>query len=644
VKDENGRVMMVQSVVRDITQRKVIENEIRRINNLSNTALMLSQAGYWYVPLDGSGYYISSDRVIEIHGDSFHPGYRYNLETEWANNLRLANPILAATAIEKFYAIMRGKATSYDAEYQYKRPNDGKVIWIHAIGNVMADSTGKAIGVSGVSQDITRQKRLEQELKKAKEDAEIANQAKSVFLANMSHEIRTPMNAILGFTQILLKDQNIQAKDRNYLEIINRSGDHLLTLINEILEMSKIEAGQIKYTPAPFNLPLMLKDMKSLFDQRVQAKHLSLALELTPNIPEFIISDENKIKEILINLIGNSIKFTEKGGINISCRTEKDPQSSRAKDLLLIIDVKDTGVGIAPDELPKLFKAFEQTRSGAQSIGGTGLGLAISRNHAQLLGGEITVNSTPGVGTTFQVMIKIQKTKGTPVFREKKMDVVGIKTGINPIKVLVVDDREVNRMVIQEFLEPLGFIVQGAASGDVAIQLANAWLPDLILMDLRMPNMDGFECARRIKSNKVNTATHIIAVTASILELNREKLLANGMTDLLRKPFKEDDLYSVIRKELGDIFEYKETRKEKTKPTKDEIVTIAEESPDKLPMELIKEMKQATKSAQLDKLLGLIDQVSVKSPELAEKLRALANDFQYDALLTFFEKGNPHGN
>lgn len=271
------------------------------------------------------------------------------------------------------------------------------------------------------------------------------------------------------------------------------------------------------------------------------------------------------------------------------------------------------------------------------------MGLAISRNHAQLLGGNITVTSAPGVGTTFQVKIKVQKAKSVPGIQPAKQDVIGLKTDIQPVKVLVVDDREVNRLVIQEFLEPLGFIIQGAASGEVAVHLANTWLPDLILMDLRMPNMDGFECARRIKANKVNRAVHIIAVTASILELNQEKLLANGMTGFLRKPFKEEDLHSVIRKELGDIFEYREAPAQKKKPTKVEMTTITEESPEELPADLLEQMKQATKSAQLDKLLGLIDRVSERFPQLAEKLRTLANDFQYDVLLTFFEKGNSHG-
>ncbi|MEI7848018.1 MAG: PAS domain S-box protein, partial [Chloroflexota bacterium] len=322
IRDENGKILFVQSVVRDITQRKAIEAELRRINNLSDTALELANAGYWYIPLDGSGAFISSDRVIKIQGDEFSPDYRYDLQADINKQIEVVNPHMAELINQRMADAIAGKSDRFDVEFQYKRPIDARVIWIHAIGNVLFDSNGNETGIIGVSQDITLKKQMEIDLHKAKEAAEAANKAKSVFLTNMSHEIRTPMNAILGFGQILLKDQNLNAKNRNYLEIINRSGEHLLTLINEILEMSKIEAGHVTYNPTTFNFPVIIQDLRSMFDLRLASKNLTMTVEMDPSIPEYIISDENKVKEILINLLGNAVKFTNKGGLSLRCHIE----------------------------------------------------------------------------------------------------------------------------------------------------------------------------------------------------------------------------------------------------------------------------------------------------------------------------------
>ncbi|MEI6289502.1 MAG: PAS domain S-box protein [Chloroflexota bacterium] len=299
IRDENGKILFIQSVVRDITQRKAIEAELRRVNNLSDTALELANAGYWFIPLDGSGAFISSDRVIKIQGDEFHSDYRYDLQQDINKQIQIVNPEMAVRINERMEAALNGKTERFEAEFQYKRPIDGRIVWIRAIGNVIFDEDGKAAGVIGVSQDINQQKQMEIDLHTAKEAAESANRAKSLFLANMSHEIRTPMNAILGFGQILLKDQDWNPKNRGYLEIINRSGEHLMTLINEILEMSKIEAGHVTYTPTTFNMPVIIQDLCSMFDLRLSAKNLKITIDIAPEIPEYIISDENKFKETI---------------------------------------------------------------------------------------------------------------------------------------------------------------------------------------------------------------------------------------------------------------------------------------------------------------------------------------------------------
>ncbi len=643
--DKDGNYQLSRTTVVDNTERKAIEAEIKRVNNLADTALALSKAGYWYVPLDGSGEYISSERVVAIQGDAYHPDFHYDLNQDWLRNVQLANPVMAKLTNQAFTETLNGKSDRYDAEYPYRRPVDNQIIWLHAVGNIVRDENGKPIGMVGVSQDITQRKLMEQELNKAKEEAEKANKAKSVFLANMSHEIRTPMNAILGFAQILLKDQDLQPKNRNYVEIINRSGEHLLSLINEILEMSKIEAGHVAINPVTFNLPAMINDICSMFSPRLEAKNLTISTDLSPTLNTFIIADANKVKEILINLVGNAIKFTEKGGITIRCAAQRDTTRDDPKALTLSIDVEDTGVGILRDDVERLFQAFEQTSSGAQLIGGTGLGLAISQNHARLMGGNITVTSTPGKGSCFHVKLAVlegEEIEPSTAYVERH--VTGLIPGTGEVKVLIVDDHEENRMVIQEFLEPIGIKVMNAENGEKAIAITEFWKPDLIFMDLRMPVMNGYEASRRIKALELGKKIQIVALTASILEMDKQKVINSGMNGYIRKPFKEYELFAMLEDKLGKIFTYSDQAivKKNVKPIEE--VRLTTKVLKVLPKELIESMITATTNAQFDTLLDLIDQVSTYSPEMAGKLRGMANNFQYDALLKLFKGGQSNGN
>jgi PAS domain S-box-containing protein len=642
--DKNGNFAYSRSTMVDNTERKAIEAEIHRANNLSDTALELTRAGYWYAPLDGSGYFISSDRVIEIQGDPHHEDHRYHIENEWLINIKLANPELAALAGGAFNDVVTGKNNHFEAIYQYKRPLDGRIIWVHTLGNMVKDKNGKPVGISGVSQEITLQKQLESEIITAKESAEAANKAKSIFLANMSHEIRTPMNAILGFTQIILKDKLLDQKNRGYVEIINHSGEHLLTLINEILEMSKIEAGHITYNPTAFNLPALIQDIMNMFTPKIEAKNLTLELEIDPNIAEFIISDENKVKEILINILGNAVKFTQKGGITLRCRAERKPELKDPKDLVLYIDVEDTGDGISSEDMTKVFQAFEQTRSGAQMIGGTGLSLAISQSHANLLGGDITVTSTLGKGSCFQIKLIVQESERVEKEAEiPHRQVIGLKPGIPRPKILIVDDHVENRLVISELLEPLGFKTQSAEDGVQAVALSQNWAPDLILMDLRMPHMDGYQASKLIHASQGGAKIPIIALTASILEIDRQKVTDSGMDGYLQKPFKDYTLFSLLEEKLGKIFDYSSQIIETETIQQPKSSELTPDMIASIPLELIVELKSATIGANFDKIMDLIDQVSTFSPQIADKLRNLANNYQYDSLLQLFEKGGEHG-
>lgn len=643
--DKDGKYLQSRSTVFNNSERKAIEAEIRRVHNLSDTALELARAGFWYIPIDGSGIYQSSDRLIDILGTEYRADYRYDLQEYWMKYVELADPGATALASLEINDVISGKKEKYDMIYKFRRPKDDIVIWIHDIGNPVRDRSGKPIGIAGVTQDITEQKKLEDELSRAKEAAETANKAKSNFLANMSHEIRTPMNAILGFTQIILKDKTIDEKNRGYIEIINRSGEHLLTLINEILEMSKIEAGHVTYNPSTFDLPRLVQDLKSMFAPRMEAKQLKMTLDISPQTPRFIISDENKVKEILINLIGNAVKFTEQGGITIHVHTEKDPTTLFSKSLNLYLDIEDTGIGISEEDLPKLFKAFEQTSSGINAFGGTGLGLAISQSHAKMMGGEITVTSILHIGTTFHVKLIVQEGDQPLIENEiQKREVIGLKPGSRKYQIMIADDHEENRLVVQEMLAPLGFSMINAKDGEEAVALTRSEHPDLILMDLRMPGKDGYQASKEIKASIEGKEIPIIALTASILELDKQHLAEFGMIDFLRKPFKENDLFILIEKYLGQIFEYSsETNAEKGK-NKNQKLVLTSKIVSTIPIDLIKDLKQAVLSADFDQIMALIDQIEQSSPQIAGRLREMANDFQYDSLIHLLEEGRDHGN
>ncbi len=449
------------------------------------------------------------------------------------------------------------------------------------------------------------------------------------------------MTAILGFTQILLKDEDLKGKSRNHLETIGRSGEHLLSLINDILELSKIEAGKSTFNPSSFNLPTLIHDMRSMFHPRLLEKGLSMQVEME-NVAEIIISDEKKLKEILINLIGNAVKFTEQGGIILRCKTQKLGHPADERDLRLTIDVEDTGEGMAPEELKKLFHAFEQTRSGVRKNMGTGLGLTISQSHARLLGGEISVTSTLGAGSCFQVNVLVQTgkvVKKKPSLPTRKIS--GIKKDAGPVRVLIVDDNPENRMVLRETLEPLGFRTAEAENGKVALQKTKRWKPNLVIMDLRMPVMDGFEAAQEIRKSEVGKKLPIIGLSASILESDRHRVAESGFDEFLQKPFADDDLLAMIEKHLGSIFTYEKRATGAKKGEKESAMPEVESNLlAGVPIELVENMRTATINANFTELMDLIAEVEKHSKKAAGRLRHLASTFDYDTLLHIYQKGS----
>jgi PAS domain S-box-containing protein len=524
--------------------------------------------------------------------------------------------------------ITKGSITRFEGTMLRK---EGTLIYTEINANLIKNASGEPQYIEGILGDITGRRKAE-ELRLACDSAEAANRAKSVFLANMSHEIRTPMNAILGFAQLMHRDPILTARHRENLEIINRSGEHLMSLINDILEMSKIESNRINIRPVTFDLHALLGDIEMMFRIRAEAKQIRFAVNLQKGLPRWILADDGKLRQILINLIGNAFKFTEHGGVTVSVSHEWTGTGR----IYLKGEVHDTGVGIPPDEMEKLFAAFGQTKSG-ENVGGTGLGLVISRTYTRLMGGDLTVSSAPKRGTVFSFIIQVDEgNEEQNQTRASLLKVVGLKPGPQKNKVLIVDDLEINRRLLASFLDATGFELRQAENGREAVEIFRQWTPDIVLMDMSMPVMDGYEAIRMIRSTPAGADAVIIAVTSSAFEDERHKIKECGADAHLGKPFKEADLFERIRVHAGIEYRYDEQEVAGgTEPPVD-TDTLKQQIAAGIAAGLLGQMRDATISADLDTLNALLDEVAESVPDLALKLREIATRYEYDLLLTLF--------
>jgi signal transduction histidine kinase/CheY-like chemotaxis protein len=470
------------------------------------------------------------------------------------------------------------------------------------------------------------------QLLQAKADAEAANRAKSTFLSTMSHEIRTPMNAILGYAQLMLRDPDLEADAKANLKIIGRSGDHLLALINDVLDMSKIEAGRTELAPVTFNLSRTLDDLAAMFRLRAEAKALRFEMLVERESVIYVVADEGKIRQVLINLLGNAIKFTQLGHIKLQVTLEE----RKGGQLWLSARVEDTGLGIAEEDQKKLFASFSQIRSGLDSLKGTGLGLAISRQYARLMGGDISVASKLGSGSVFRLEIPIGRGEaGVALKTSPARRVVALRAGQEAPKILVVDDHPDNRDWLMKLLRSIGFSVQSADNGEAAIQSWAEWSPRLILMDVHMPVMDGIEATRRIKSDSRGRQTVIVALTASAMDEDRRRVSESGADDFLAKPCHEDELLEKMRALLNIAFDYEEASgaEDESHPG---VVALSADRLGQLPRELIKEIRRATLSGNKKLLNELI--LKVPDRDSAQALQELADKYEYDALARLMEE------
>ena len=553
VRDAAGKPQYLLNMTLDITERKAAEDllrkreeELRHANLLAETALELTKAGYWHVPLDGSGWYFSSPRRTKLIGDFPRPDYRYPLEELFAN-ARQGDEETAKRAQEAFYAAVEGKTSAYDSVFAYKRPVDGRIAWIHALGHVVKEVGGKATDMYGVSQDITEFKRLETELVTAKETAEAATKAKSDFLANMSHEIRTPMNAILGMTHLALKT-DLTPKQRDYLTKTKAAAQSLLGIINDILDFSKIEAGKLDMEKTDFRLEDVLENVSSVVSQKAHDKNLEFLIAAPPDLHPNLVGDPLRLGQILINLVNNAVKFTERGEIVV-----KVALAEKVFDRVnLKFSVRDSGIGMTPEQTARLFQAFNQADSSTtRRYGGTGLGLSISKRLVEMMDGNIWVESNYGTGTTFHFTAWFGIGSGQAKRRMFIPNIPGIR-------VLIVDDNQQAREILADLLTGLGLKAHSVSSGEDAIrELAGVDTVDpyaLVMMDWNMPGMDGLETSRIIKrGGRLQNVPKVVMVTAFGQEDIREEAEGVGIDGYLLKPVTPSTLFDALAEMFGNM-------------------------------------------------------------------------------------------
>ena len=478
------------------------------------------------VACDGNGILSLFNRATrELHGVDV----AYLPPEQWATYYRLFHED-GVTPLAKedipLYRAYQGQPVS-NQEYVIER-RDGVKMNILSFGQAMVDDHGARIGAVVTLHDITEQKRVSAELRQAKEAAEAANRAKSVFLANMSHELRTPLNAILGFAQIMARDSSLQASHGRELETIDRAGRHLLSLINDVLEISRIEAGRTTLRNAPFALSDVLVAIEEMVRVRADAKELALVVERHGDLPGHVLGDAHLLRQVLINLLGNAVKYTERGTVRLAVWRDGDR---------IRFEVSDTGPGIAPEDCERVFEAFYQTEVGIRTGEGTGLGLTISREFVRLMGGELRLASRPGEGSTFVFSLPLPAVSALD--RESDTSagrVIGLEAGQPAYRILVAEDNPDNRELIRRLLEGVGFQVRLAEDGAAAIEQFQSWRPHFIWMDMRMPGLDGYQATRRIRALPGGTAIPVAALTASAFQEDRDSILAAGCDEPSRPP------------------------------------------------------------------------------------------------------------
>ncbi|GAX37137.1 GAF domain-containing protein [Nodularia sp. NIES-3585] len=617
-----------------ITEVSVDQNSCV-ITQLTNSQVLIRDT---YLQDNAGGIYHQEHSyccVNDIYEAGFSPCYVELLEQLQARAYTIA-PIFRGNQLWGLLAV-----------YQNGKPRQWQNPEIQIVTQI---SSQLGVAVQQAELFAQTQKQAE-ELKQAKEVADAASLAKSEFLANMSHELRTPLNAILGFTQLMQRDHTLSSEHQNYTEIINQSGEHLLGLINSVLEMSKIEAGRMTLFEVEFDLHNLLHSLAGMLEHKAKSKGLQLIFECDATLPQYIKADENKLRQVLINLLGNSIKFTKKGQVTLRARCEELEQTANSEFSMpyrLFFEVEDSGTGIAPEEIGNLFQAFQQTRSGRQAKEGTGLGLRISQKFIQLMGGEITVESALGKGSCFRFNLQADFPEAVVISKLSSpiLDAVSIAPGETEYRILIVEDNPANRLLLSNILTRLGLAVQEAENGEQAIALWQEWQPHLIFMDMQMPILDGYQAARQIRNlsqkldnqNGQTTPTKIIALTASAFTEQKQESLDAGCDDFVSKPFLWSEILEILAKYLQIEFVHETTAINQISPSADYVLDAAALAI--MPVSWIAKLHQVAAQGNDSSSLHLVAQIPAEHTGLIAALTQLIETYQFDKIIALTQTFN----
>ncbi len=558
--------------------------------------------------------------------------------TRWIALLLAASLIVAAVIAQRFlgrHVLGRLQQVSHNL----RLGNNKSEAVVNENGKLFPDEIDEMAHAVRLFQDDRRKLgQRTSELIFARDAAEQANRAKSVFLANMSHELRTPLNSILGFSSLMRRNPDLSDSQRESLDIINHSGEHLLNLINDVLEMAKIEAGRQQLDISVFDLGALVLDVLDIMHLRAEKKGLQLLLDQSSDFPRYIKGDEMRLRQILLNLVSNAVKFTQEGGVTIRLGTRQNTHHH------LIIEIEDSGPGINEQDQARLFQPFVQleTTDGKQQREGTGLGLALTHEFIHMMGGEIILESVVGKGSLFRVDLPLEPANAEEVDKvqtKAQSSIVGLAPNQPTYRILIAEDQRENRLLLQQLVVNVGMPTRYVENGKECIRVFKEWHPDLIFMDRRMPIMDGLEATRKIRQLPGGNEVKIIAVTASVFKEQREEIIAAGTSHVVQKPYRPEDIYESMADQLGLKFLYEtDVNSTREKISNAELViklTGLSES-------LRDELRQALQSLDHNAIVLAIEKIRDVDTALADTLQQHTDNFDYPAILTALgEDENP---